>query len=52
MSLKLKIDGFDDLLREIEKAGGNLDSIMEKCLRESADIMQKELKAQMQELPR
>ena len=49
MSLKLKIDGFDDLLRDIERAGGNLDAIMGKCLRESAEIMQNELKTQMRE---
>ena len=48
MSIKLKLDGFDDLLNQIQKAGGNVDSIMKNCLRESADIMQKELKEQMQ----
>lgn len=49
MSIKLKIDGFDDLLREIQKAGGDVDSVMKKCLRESASIMQNELKTQMRE---
>lgn len=49
MALKLKLDGFDDLLREIEKAGGNVDAVMKKCLRESANIMQNELKTQMRE---
>lgn len=49
MAIRLNIDGFDDLLRKIEKAGGNLDEVMGKCLRESAEIMQTELKTQMQE---
>lgn len=49
MSIKLKIDGFDDLLRDIEKADGNLDAIMGMCLQESAKTMQTELKAQMQD---
>lgn len=49
MAINLKIDGFDDLLRKIEKAGGNLDEVMGKCLRESAQIMQTELKTQMQD---
>lgn len=48
MSIKLKLDGFDDLLDKIQKAGGNVDYVMKKCLRESADIMQLELKEQMQ----
>lgn len=49
MSIKLKLDGFDDLLREIQKAGGDVDSVMKECLSESAAIMQTELKTQMRE---
>lgn len=48
MSIKLKIDGFDDLLKQIESAGGTIDKATEVCLKESADIMQAELKKQMQ----
>jgi len=49
MAIKLNIEGFGALLREIEKAGGNLDAVTKKCLSESAEIMQSELKTQMQE---
>lgn len=49
MAIKLKLEGFDDLLSEIEKAGGTIDDAAQKCLRKSADIMQDELTAQMQQ---
>lgn len=48
MAIKLKLNGFDDLLSEIEKAGGTIDDAAEQCLRRSANIMQAELKKQMQ----
>jgi len=48
MSIKLKLEGFDDLLSKIEKAGGSIDSAAQKCLKKSADIMHDELKKQMQ----
>lgn len=48
MSIKLKLDGFDDLLSQIEKAGGAADGAAKKCLQKSAEIMNAELKAQMQ----
>lgn len=48
MSITLKLDGFDDLLSQIEKAGGTVDGAAKKCLQKSADIMHDELKAQMQ----
>ena len=48
MSIKLKLDGFDDLLSQIEKAGGTIDNAAKKCLQKSADIMHDELKRQMQ----
>lgn len=47
MSIKLKLEGFDDLLDEIEKAGGTIDSTVKQCLQTSADIMHDELKKQM-----
>lgn len=44
----LKLEGFDDLLEQIQKAGGSIDRAADSCLRQSAQIMQTELKAQMQ----
>lgn len=48
MSIKLKLDGFDDILSQIEKAGGSIDTAAKECLNESAQIMHNELKKQMQ----
>ncbi len=48
MSIKLNLDGFDEMLKKIEKAGGNVDSASRKAMEKAADIMQDELKAQMQ----
>lgn len=47
MSIKLKLDGFDELLSKIQKAGGSIDSAAESCLTKSASIMEAELKTQM-----
>lgn len=44
----LQLKGFDDLLEQIQKAGGSIDQAANSCLRQSAQIMQEELKAQMQ----
>ena len=44
----LQLKGFDDLLEKIQKAGGAADRAADSCLRQSAQIMQSELKAQMQ----
>ena len=44
----LQLKGFDDLLEQIQKAGGSIDAAADSCLRQSAQIMQSELKAQMQ----
>lgn len=44
----LQLKGFDDLLEQIQKAGGSIDRAADSCLRQSAQIMQAELKAQMQ----
>jgi HK97 gp10 family phage protein len=49
MSIKLKLSGFDDLLEQIQKAGGTVDRAAESCLKQSAQIMQTELKNQMKE---
>lgn len=47
MSIKLKLDGFDELISKIEKADGNIDSAAESCLKNSASIMNAEIKTQM-----
>lgn len=44
----LQLKGFDDLLEQIQKAGGSIDQAADSCLRQSAQIMQSELKKQMQ----
>lgn len=48
MAIKLQLSGFDELFEQIKKAEGNVDKAAEQCLQESAQIMQSELKAQMQ----
>lgn len=48
MSIKLKLEGFDEMLAEIEKAGGTIDRAAKSCLTQTAHIMHDELKAQMQ----
>lgn len=48
MSIKLKLEGFEDLFAQIEKAGGSINDAAQKCLQKSADIMHDELKTQMQ----
>lgn len=48
MSIRLKLEGFEEMLKKIEKAEGSADRATEECLRKSAVIMENELKAQMQ----
>lgn len=47
MSIRLKLNGFDELFTQIEKAGGTIDGAAKQCLKKSAQIMHDELKAQM-----
>lgn len=47
MSIKLQLDGFDELLKKIETAGGSIDAAAETCLKKSTNIMEAELKTQM-----
>ena len=47
MSIQLKLDGFEQLLKEIQQAEGNVEKATETCLRKSAAIMQDTLKAEM-----
>ena len=44
----ISLEGFTDLLKEIEKAGGKAQDAVIKCAKDGAEIMQKELKNQMQ----
>lgn len=46
--IKLQLKGFDDMLEQIHKAGGDVNQAAERCVRESARIMQDELIAEMQ----
>lgn len=46
--IKLQLNGFDDLLEQIQKAGGDVNQAAEQCIRESANIMHDELKAAAQ----
>lgn len=48
MAIKLQLSGFDELFEQIKKAEGNVDKAAEQCLEESAQVMQSELKLQMQ----
>ena len=47
MAIRLKLDGFDQLLKDIEQAEGNVDKATENALRQSAVTMQNELKSAM-----
>jgi hypothetical protein len=49
MSIKLKLNGFEKLLTNIENVSNEtIDRVTNSCLKQSAQIMQTELKAQMQ----
>lgn len=48
MSIKLKLEGFEEMLREIEKASGSVDKSVKTCLERSAKIMETELKSEME----
>ena len=47
MSIKLNLEGFDALIRQIEKANGKIEPIVENTMKASADVMDKELKTEM-----
>lgn len=44
----LTLQGFDDLLKQIEKAGGSIDRAALKATEKSADVVAAEMKAQAQ----
>lgn len=47
MSIKLKLEGFEDLLKEIEAAEGSIKGACESAIKQSAQTMQSELKSEM-----
>lgn len=49
MAITMKLDGFDEYIKAIEKAGGSIDATVNKCMQDSAEIMQDDLKTQMRE---
>lgn len=46
--IQLNIEGFDELLKKIEQAGGSINGAVDKCMKQSAQFQKKELKTQMQ----
>lgn len=47
--ITIKLDGFEEILGAIKNAGGSVDKAAENATRQSAQIVQSELKAQMQQ---
>ena len=48
MSISLKLEGFDDMLRQIEKAQGSVKGATRQCANKAAQIIDAEMRAQMQ----
>lgn len=49
MSINLKIEGFENLLKDIEAANGSITQACDSAIRGSAQIMQSELKSEMKQ---
>lgn len=47
MAIKIKLEGFDDMLNDIEAAGGSIDKACISALSQSAQTMQSALKGAM-----
>lgn len=45
--ITLKLDGFSEMIKQIEKANGNADRIVESVMRESAKIVEGDLKREL-----
>lgn len=45
--LSIKLSGFEEMLKNIEKAGGSIQNSVDSAMKSSAQIVQKELKTQM-----
>lgn len=46
--ITLKLDGFEKMLKDIEAAGGTINKAVDSTMKQSAQIVQTELKKQMQ----
>lgn len=46
--IKLNLEGFDELIKKIEEAGGTIKGAVDTCMDRSATVQQNELKAAMQ----
>ncbi len=46
--ISLKLDGFEEMLKDIEAAGGTINKAVDSTMKQSAQIVQSELKKQMQ----
>lgn len=45
--ITLKLEGFEELLQDIEAAGRSMDSAVESCIKQSAKAVDTELRAQL-----
>lgn len=45
--ITLKLEGFEELLQDIEAAGRSMDSAVESCIKQSAKTVDTELRAQL-----
>lgn len=45
--VKIKLEGFDELLKKIESSGGTIKSAVDTCMKKSAKIMEDSLKTEM-----
>ena len=45
--ITLKFEGFEELLKNIEASGRSINSAVDSCMKQSAQIAEKELKTQM-----
>ena len=46
-TISLQLNGFDELLKDIESAGGSINKAVDTCMRKSASIQHEQLKAEM-----
>ena len=45
--ISVQLNGFDELLKKIEAAGGTINGAVDTCMKKSAKIQQEQLQAQM-----
>jgi len=49
--IKLTLTGFDEMLKDIEAAGGDMKKAVESCMKQSAHTVYREMKSQMRKAP-